>query len=155
MKTKQIVVVEVERGRVSYDLYEVRDEHRLAHGEIVDDESADQVIERLSAYYGNQAVVTRHVAPAMTGAEMPVGISVRHAHLSRGDCDELFGVGYELERRRNVTQPGQSVTRETVDLVGPRGELRGVGIIIPLRSQTQIELARTDAIPLGIDPPLR
>ncbi|HWU86621.1 MAG TPA: acetate/propionate family kinase, partial [Kofleriaceae bacterium] len=86
---------------------------------------------------------------------IPVGVSVRHVHLSRAACDALFGPGYELTRRRDVSQPGQYVTRETVDLIGPRGELRGVGIINPLRAETQVELARTDAIHLGVDPPLR
>ncbi|MBZ0233755.1 MAG: acetate/propionate family kinase [Deltaproteobacteria bacterium] len=86
---------------------------------------------------------------------IPVGVSVRHVHLSRADCDALFGPGYELSRRRDVTQPGQYVTRETVDVIGPRGELTGVAIINPLRKQTQVELARTDAFRLGIDPPLR
>jgi acetate kinase len=86
---------------------------------------------------------------------IPVGVSVRHVHLSRAACDALFGPGYELTRRRDVSQPGQYVTRETVDLIGPRGELRGVGIIAPLRAETQVEVSRTDAIHLGIDPPLR
>ncbi len=86
---------------------------------------------------------------------IPVGVSVRHVHLSRAACDALFGPGYELARRRDVTQPGQYVTRETVDLIGPRGEITGVAIINPLRKETQVELARTDALRLGVDPPLR
>jgi acetate kinase len=80
---------------------------------------------------------------------------VRHIHLSRSDTDALFGAGYELTRKRDVTQPGQFVTRETVDLIGPKGEVRGVAIIAPLRKQTQVEIARTDAFALGISPPLR
>jgi acetate kinase len=92
---------------------------------------------------------------AAGGAPIPVGVSVRHVHLSRAHCDALFGKDYELTLRREVSQPGQYVTRETVDLVGPRGELRGVAIIAPLRQQTQIELARSDAIALGVNPPLR
>jgi acetate kinase len=92
---------------------------------------------------------------AAGGAPIPVGVSVRHVHLSRAHCDALFGVGYELTLRRAVSQPGQFVTRETVDLVGPKGELRGVAIINPLRKETQVELARTDAISLGVNPPLR
>jgi len=86
---------------------------------------------------------------------IPIGVSVRHVHLSRADADALFGVGYELTKKRDVTQPGQFVTRETVDLVGPKGELRGVAIINPLRKATQVELARTDAFALGVSPPLR
>jgi acetate kinase len=86
---------------------------------------------------------------------IPVGVSVRHVHLSRADTDALFGAGYELTKKRDVTQPGQYATRETVDLVGPKGELRGVAIIAPLRAQTQIEIAKTDAFTLGVSPPLR
>ncbi len=86
---------------------------------------------------------------------IPVGVSVRHVHLSRADCDALFGPGYELSKKVDVTQPGQFVTRETVDLVGPKGELHRVAIIAPLRPQTQVELAKTDAFTLGVKPPLR
>jgi len=86
---------------------------------------------------------------------IPVGVSVRHVHLSRHDTDALFGPGYELTKKREVTQPGQYVTRETVDLVGPKGEVRSVAIIAPLRKQTQVEVARTDAFVLGVSPPLR
>jgi propanediol utilization protein len=80
---------------------------------------------------------------------------VRHVHLSRADCDVLFGVGYDLTERRPVSQPGQFVCRETVDVVGPKGSLDRVAIINPLRKETQIELARTDAFTLGVNPPLR
>lgn len=86
---------------------------------------------------------------------IPIGVSVRHVHLSRADCDALFGEGYELTKRRDVTQPGQYVTRETVDLIGPKGQIQRVAIINPLRKQTQVELARTDAFALGVTPPLR
>ena len=105
-------------------------------------------------------VVRRLVGPtaavrSVHAKPIPVGVSVRHVHLSRADCDALFGAGYELTRKRDVTQPGQYVTRETVDLIGPKGEIRTVAIINPLRKQTQVELARTDALKLGVDPPLR
>jgi acetate kinase len=89
------------------------------------------------------------------GEAIPVGVSVRHVHLTRAHCDALFGDGYELTMRRPVSQPGQFVCRETVDLIGPKGEIARVAIINPLRKETQVELARTDAIVLGVDPPLR
>jgi hypothetical protein len=63
MKTKQIVIVDVEQGRVSYDLYEVRELDRLSHGEVIDDEPAEQVLERLNGYFGSRAIVARHVPP--------------------------------------------------------------------------------------------
>ncbi len=86
---------------------------------------------------------------------IPIGVSVRHVHLTQKDTETLFGPGYELQQKRDVTQPGQYVTRETVDLVGPKGEIRGVAIIAPLRDKTQVEVARTDAFVLGVTPPLR
>jgi acetate kinase len=86
---------------------------------------------------------------------IPIGVSVRHVHLSRADADALFGTGYEFTKKRDVTQPGQYVTRETVDVIGPKGELRNVAIIVPLRKQSQIELAKTDSFALGVSPPLR
>lgn len=91
----------------------------------------------------------------VTGAAIPVGVSVRHVHLSRADCDALFGEGYELAEKRPVSQPGQYVCRETVDLVGPKGEISRVAIINPLRKETQVEVAKTDSITLGIAAPLR
>jgi len=112
-----------------------------------------------------ERMIAREAMRCVTGATgaiksvrarpIPVGVSVRHVHLSRADADALFGVGYELTKKRDVTQPGQFVTRETVDLVGPKGEIRGVAIINPLRKATQVELARTDAFALGVSPPLR
>lgn len=89
------------------------------------------------------------------GGAIPIGVSVRHVHLSRADCDALFGVGSELAVRRPVTQPGQYVCRETVDLIGPKGSIERVAIINPLRKETQVELAKTDAYTLGVNPPLR
>ncbi|MBI3180767.1 MAG: acetate/propionate family kinase [Myxococcales bacterium] len=91
----------------------------------------------------------------VTGGAIPIGVSVRHVHLSRADCDSLFGPGYELTERRPITQPGQYVCRETVDLIGPKGELARVAIIAPLRKETQVEVSRTDAIAQGVNPPLR
>ncbi len=89
------------------------------------------------------------------GGTIPVGVSVRHVHLTREHCDALFGAGYELTVKRPVSQPGQYVCRETVDLVGPKGEIHRVAIINPLRAETQVEVAKTDCITLGIDAPLR
>jgi acetate kinase len=89
------------------------------------------------------------------GHAIPIGVSVRHVHLTREHCDALFGPGYELTERRPVSQPGQYVCRETVDLLGPKGMVERVAIINPLRKETQVEVSRTDAIALGVNPPLR
>lgn len=135
------------------------------HGGIVEVSAARAPTKVLVVRTDEERMIAREVMRCVVGPTasirsvrarpIPVGVSVRHVHLSREDCDALFGPGYELSKKRDVTQPGQYVTRETVDLVGPKGEIRRVAIINPLRKQTQVELARTDAFSLGVQPPLR
>jgi acetate kinase len=135
------------------------------HGGIVDISARRAPTKVLVVHTDEERMIAREVMRCVVGPTavirsvrarpIPVGVSVRHVHLSRADCDALFGAGYELAKRRDVTQPGQFVTRETVDLVGPKGEIRSVAIINPLRKQTQVEVARTDAFALGVSPPLR
>src|SRR5450755_974218 len=153
-KTKQILLVDIVGTRVSYDLYEIREDRHLAHG-VVDGEAPATVLERLNEHFGDRAIIAQRVLPASGVRQIPVGVSVRHVHLDRAACDVLFGPGYELAKRRPISQPGQFVTVETVDIIGPKGEVRDVAIINPLRAETQVELARSDAIHLGVDPPLR
>lgn len=86
---------------------------------------------------------------------IPVGVSARHVHLSREDLNTLFGDGYELTVYRPLSQPEQYAANEKVNLVGPRGRLDGVRILGPVRSKTQVEISMTDAIKLGIRPPVR
>ena len=86
---------------------------------------------------------------------VPLAVSARHVHLSRTDCDRLFGPGYELRPQRDISQPGQWAAEETLNVVGPRGRLERVRIIGPLRAETQVEISRTDEYALGIDAPIR
>jgi len=86
---------------------------------------------------------------------VPVAVSARHVHLSRADCDRLFGAGHELRPARDISQPGQWAAEETVNLVGPKGRIDGVRIIGPLRKESQVEISRTDEFKLGIDAPIR
>ncbi|MEZ4368931.1 MAG: acetate/propionate family kinase [Kofleriaceae bacterium] len=142
-----------------------RERRAADHGGLVEVSRPRSQVKVLVVRTDEERMIAREVVRTLVGPSgalrsvrarpIPVGVSVRHVHLSRADCDALFGPGYELTRRADVTQPGQFVTRETVDLVGPKGELRGVAIIAPLRSETQVELARTDAFALGVKPPLR
>lgn len=86
---------------------------------------------------------------------IPVGVSARHVHLSRNDLNTLFGDGYELTVFRPLSQPEQYAANEKVNLIGPRGRLDGVRILGPVRSRTQVEVSMTDAIKLGVRPPVR
>ncbi|MFN3283015.1 MAG: phosphate propanoyltransferase [Pseudothermotoga sp.] len=84
-----------------------------------------------------------------------VGVSNRHVHLSREDLDILFGKGYELKPVKDLGQPGQYAADEKVIIVGPKGAIEQVRVLGPVRNQTQIEVSRTDAFKLGLNPPVR
>jgi len=91
----------------------------------------------------------------MKTCEITVGVSNRHLHLSEKDIEALFGPGYVLQRKKDLSQPGQYACEETVTLIGPKGKLDGVRILGPARSETQVELALTDAIKLGVKTEVR
>ncbi len=84
-----------------------------------------------------------------------VEASARHMHLSREDINRLFGEGYSLTPRRELSQPGQFICEERLTLVGPKGIIENVGIIGPERKKTQVEISKTDARILGVSPPIR
>ena len=81
--------------------------------------------------------------------------SGRHIHLSRAHVEALFGVGYKLTPVKDLSQPGQFACKERVTLVGPKGELKNVVVLGPERSESQVEISLTDAVTLGITPPVR
>jgi len=89
------------------------------------------------------------------GYKVPVGISNKHLHLSDQDLAALFGSGHKLTPYKELVQPGQYAAEEQVDLVGPKGAFKSIRIIGPTRPQTQVEISKTDARALGVDPPVR
>jgi putative phosphotransacetylase len=99
-----------------------------------------------------EVVLTKLGRNGQTRPKLAIHASARHMHLSRADLDVLFGKGYELTPERELYQPGNFAAKETVTLVGPRSRLiSNLRILGPLRKDSQIELAFTDAISLGYD----
>lgn len=94
------------------------------------------------------------VLDEMRQRPIPLGISNRHVHLSQHDYARLFP-GVEVSKKKALLQPGHFAAEQTVTLVGPKGQLKNVRLLGPLRGASQIEVARTDARTLGIDAPLR
>lgn len=84
-----------------------------------------------------------------------VETSARHVHVSRDDLAVLFGEGYELTRKKDLSQPGQFACEERVTIAGPKGEMAGVSILGPTRAASQVELSLTDARKIGIIAPVR
>ena len=86
---------------------------------------------------------------------VPVASSARHIHLCRADVEKLFGKGYQLQKFRDLSQPGQFACKEQLTVVGPKGQLQKVRVLGPERKATQVEIAFTDSFALGIRPPVR
>ena len=91
----------------------------------------------------------------MSAFKVTVGISNRHIHLAESDLEVLFGSWHKLKPTKDLSQPGQFACEETVTLVGPKGSIKDVRVLGPIRNATQIELAITDTFKLGVNPPLR
>ncbi|MGE5529770.1 MAG: phosphate propanoyltransferase [Patescibacteria group bacterium] len=87
--------------------------------------------------------------------EFPLSISARHLHLSEEHLKTLFGPGHRLHPVKPLSQPGQFSSEETVSVSGPKGTFPKVRVLGPTRRQTQVEISRSDAFVLGVDPPVR
>ncbi len=87
--------------------------------------------------------------------EIPIEVSAHHVHLSQREVEILFGRGYRLTPRSELSQPGQFACQETVDLVGPRGKVEKVRILGPVRQKAQVEISMTEEFRLGIKAPIR
>lgn len=87
--------------------------------------------------------------------EVLVETSARHVHVTKEVLETLFGKGYELTKKKDLSQPGQYACAERVDIVGPKKTLAGVSILGPVRPETQVELSLTDARSIGVAAPVR
>jgi len=111
---------------------------------MIDRSAVEQIVRQIALEYLNRGKGT--AAP-----ELKVQTSSRHMHVCRADMDILFGPGSELTFDRPLYQEGNFAAKETVTIVGPRGRLiSNLRILGPMRKQSQVELAFTDAIMLGI-----
>ena len=84
-----------------------------------------------------------------------IGVSNRHIHLNRDILDILYGKDYQLNIKNNLTLEGQYAALETVTIKTTKSHIENVRILGPLREYTQVEISKTDAYKLGINPPLR
>ncbi len=86
--------------------------------------------------------------------KIKIEISARHAHLSKEDLERLFGPGYELKKIKDLSQKGEFASSDKITVKGPKGQLE-VRVLGPVRKKTQVEITKTEARTLGIDPPVR
>ena len=83
-----------------------------------------------------------------------VETSARHIHLSREAVDVLFGEGYQLTNKKELSQPGQYACAEKLTVVGPKGSVKA-SILGPTRNASQVEISLTDARSIGVVAPIR
>jgi len=87
--------------------------------------------------------------------KIKVEVSARHCHLSERNFKKLFGKDASLKPLKKLSQPGEFAAKETVGIKTKKNEFASIRVIGPLRKYTQIELSATDAIKLGLNPPIR
>lgn len=102
-----------------------------------------------------EEIVSRLTGASANKHSIPMAVSARHCHLSKSDLEALFGEGYELTIKADLSQPGQFAANESITIVGPRGSIEKVRILGPARNMTQVEVSQTDSVKLGLKPPLR
>ena len=106
----------------------------------------------------SQAAAAGRNGESLRGVEpkLVVSISARHCHLTDEHVEKLFGPGRSLTPMKDLYQDGFYAAEETVMVVGPqRKMLPTVRVLGPTRKASQVELAFTDGISLGIDLPVR
>ncbi len=97
--------------------------------------------------------------------EILVETSARHVHVTQETLEVLFGKGAELEVRAMLSQPGQYVSKQRVNVIGYKTDkatgqkveavIKNVSILGPVRKANQVELSATDARSIGIAAPIR
>jgi propanediol utilization protein len=91
-----------------------------------------------------------------TKPRLVVNVSARHCHVTQQDLERLFGEGHQLTPYKWLYQDGFFAAEETVTLIGPRHRMiQNLRILGPCRDHSQVELAFTDAIAVGLDVPVR
>ncbi len=102
------------------------------------------------------AQLGREVSTVAVAPTLVVNSSARHMHITQENLEILFGKGSQLTVHKWLYQEGQFASGQTVTLVGPRDRIiPNLRILGPCRNLTQIELANTDAVYLGINAPVR
>ena len=84
-----------------------------------------------------------------------VETSARHVHVTEETLEILFGKGYQLTKKKDLSQPGQFACEERVQVIGPKYSFPAVSILGPSRPADQVELSASDARSIGVAAPVR
>ncbi|NOZ60780.1 MAG: hypothetical protein GXO74_03780, partial [Calditrichaeota bacterium] len=112
-------------------------------------------------------IIVNEVVESITGKKIetkpeskypliPLGVSNHHVHITPETFRYLFGEDAELEKYRDLYQEGEFAAKQTVTIIGSKMRaIQNVRILGPMREYDQVELSLTDAVQLGINPPVR
>lgn len=81
--------------------------------------------------------------------------SARHVHVTQEALETLFGAGYELTKKKDLSQPGQFACEERVQVIGEKSSFPAVSILGPVRPACQVEISASDARSIGVKAPVR
>ena len=122
----------------------------------LDRQAIERIVREVVAAQGSQQSQVGQGAVGSRPEDLVVSISARHVHLCDKDVETLFGAGHTLTPMKDLYQDGFFAAEETVMILGPRRRtLPTVRVLGPTRSFSQVELAFTDSISLGLDIPIR
>ncbi len=85
--------------------------------------------------------------------KVTVEISARHLHLTKEDYELLFGQS-KPKVIKHLSQKGEFASDKIVEVSTDGKERLNTRFLGPFRDSTQVELTRTDAYKLSINPPL-
>ena len=83
-----------------------------------------------------------------------VGVSNRHCHLTEDTYVQLFG-NNKLEKHKDLVQPGEFASTSKIIIKKGDREIKEVRVLGPFRDYDQVEISKTDAYKLKINPPVR
>lgn len=108
----------------------------------------EDLVERLT-----KEVMSR-LPTATDRVAVPIGVSVRHVHLTKDHVEQLFGEGHQMQPFADLYQKGYYAAKEQLLVVGPKGSIAKVRVLGPPRAYSQVELAQTDAVAIGLRLPI-
>ena len=88
----------------------------------------------------------------MKKIDVSIGVSNRHVHLTEEVFKKLFGEEAFLEKQKDLTQPGEFASTSKVTIKTEKSVIENVRVLGPLRKYTQVEISKTDAFKLGVNP---
>ena len=117
----------------------------------MNEQQLQSIVEQVLAKLG-QDTPPLPLAPA--APPIMIEPSARHLHLSPEAFAALFGPGAKLTQKRALSQPGEFLSEQRVNIVTSKGVMENVAVLGPLRKAVQFELSRTDCRKLGIKAPV-